>query len=186
MLNLLRSGSYRVRAALTVGIVLVSAAVFLACGVGSAANSGSTVGNGASGTGGQTSATSKHFKVGDQVKVGSTYIVTINSVARNSGNDIDQPKAGDNYLVVDVTVKNVSSQEQDLSSILQFTLKDASGQKYDETFISNATAPDGKIEPGDQVRGQLPYEVPTAQKTFTLAFESDITSSGETIWDLAA
>lgn len=83
-----------------------------------------------------------------------------------------------------MTLKNTSSKEQDLSSILQFTLKDSTGQKYDETVVSNATPPDGKLAAGDTVRGQLAYEVPASMHDFTLAFEADITSSGQTIWDL--
>jgi Domain of unknown function (DUF4352) len=85
---------------------------------------------------------------------------------------------------VDVSIKNVSSKEQNISSLLQFTLKDATGQKYDQTFISGATSPDGKVEAGDVIRGQIPYETPKAQHTYTFAFEADIISSGQTIWDL--
>lgn len=185
MHTLLRSGTYRVRALLTLGVVLAAAAMFLACGGSDSANTGTQVNNSAGSSGnGQTSTTAKHFKAGDQVKVGDTYIVTVNSVKTSKGDDILQPKAGNVYLIVDVTVKNVSSKEQDLSSLLQFTLKDATGQKYDETIVTNATPPDGKIEAGDQLRGQLAYEVPEAQKSFTLAFEADIISGGQTIWDL--
>lgn len=184
MHTLLRSGAYRVRAFLTLGFVLVAAVVFLACGGSDAANAGTQVNSNTGG--GQTSTTAKHFKAGDQVKVGDTYVVTVNSVKTSEGDDVFQPKSGNVFLIVDVTVKNVSSKEQDLSSILQFTLKDATGQKYDETIVSNATAPDGKVEAGDQVRGQLAYEVPAAQKSFTLAFEADIISGGQTIWDLSA
>lgn len=108
----------------------------------------------------------------------------MNSVKTSNGDDVSTPKSGNTFLIVDVSIKNVSSKEQDLSSLLQFTLKDSSGQKYDETFISGATAPDGKLAAGDVVKGQIPYEVPTAQHSFTLAFEADITSSGQTVWDL--
>lgn len=178
----LRTGAYQTRALLVIVVVALASTVILACGGGSDANAGNTTsGN----TGGQTSGGAKHFKVGDQVKVGDTYVVTVNSVKTNPGTEFDQPKSGDTYLVVDLTVKNVSSQEQNLSSLLQFTFKDASGQKYDEAITSFATPPDGKIEAGDQVRGQLAYEVPKAQHTFTLAFQADITSNGQTIWDLS-
>jgi hypothetical protein len=118
------------------------------------------------------------------VNVGGTFLVTVNSVKTSKGGEFDQPKAGDTYLIIDTSIKNTSSKEQDLSSLLQFTLKDSTGQKYDQTFISGATAPDGKLEPGDIVRGQLAYEVPTSQHAFTLAFEADIISSGQTLWDL--
>jgi uncharacterized protein DUF4352 len=182
MLGSLRGGTYRVRLLLTLAIVCVVALVIIACGAASdtASNSGTTT------NGGTSSATkSQHFKVGQQVKVGDTYVVTVNSVKTDAGDDVFKPKDGNTFLIVDVSLKNVSSKEQDLSSLLQFTLKDSSGQKYDETIVSNATAPDGKIEAGDVTKGQLAYEVPAAQKSFTLAFEADIVSGGQTTWDLS-
>lgn len=177
MLHVVREGSRQLRIAFGLVVVVLAAAVFLACGSGDA-NAGSTT------TGGTSSSGGKHFKVGDQVKVGNTYVVTVNSVKTSKGDDISQPKSGNTFLIVDVSIKNVSSKEQDLSSLLQFTLKDSSGQKYDETILSGATAPDGKLAAGDVVKGQIPYEVPAAQHSFTLAFEADIISSGQTIWDL--
>jgi len=182
MLGSLRGGTQRVRLLLTLAIVGVVALVIIACGAASdtASNSGTTTSGGTSST-----TKSQHFKVGQQVKVGDTYVVTVNSVKTDAGDDVFKPKDGNTFLIVDVSVKNVSSKEQDLSSLLQFTLKDSSGQKYNETIVSNATAPDGKIAAGDVTKGQLAYEVPAAQKSFTLAFEADIVSGGQTIWDLS-
>lgn len=165
----------------TLGVMAAAAMVFLACGTSSTANSGTTTG----GSGGTSTSAPKHFKVGDQVKVGSTYVVTVNSVKTSAGDDISKPKAGNTFLVVDVTLKNVSSAEQNVSSLLSFDLKDGTGQKYTETIVTGATPPDGKIEPGDQLRGQLPYEVPASQHAFAFSFQADITSSGQTIWDLS-
>lgn len=170
----------RTRLVGTLALVAIAAAVMLACGGGTAANSGNTTNGGTS-----ASSSSKHFKVGDQVKVGSTYVVTVNSVKTSQGDDVFQPKSGNTFLIVDVTLKNVSSQEQNVSSLLMFTLKDSTGQKYDETVTSNTTPPDGKVEAGDMLRGQLAYEVPQSQRSFTLAFQADITSGGQTIWDLS-
>ncbi len=161
-------------------LLLAIGGAIMACG-SSSDNSGSLT------TGGSSSSTStnKHFKIGDQVKVGDTWVVTVNSASLHGATDIDQPKAGDTYLVLDVTFKNVSSQEQDLSSLLQLSLKDSTGQTYDETVTSFAKgSPDGKVAAGDLLRGQVVYEVPKAQKSFTFAFEADVTSGGQTIWDI--
>lgn len=191
-----RSLGKRARVLLTFGVLAICSLAILACGA--AANTGSTVStsgstassssSGSNSTASTASTAAKapqHFKVGDQVKVGSTYIVTVNSVKASQGDEIDQPKAGNQYMIVDVTVQNVSSSEQDFSSLLSFTLKDSTGQKYDQAFVSGATSPDGKIEPNDKLRGQLAYEVPTAQHGYTLGFEADILSSGQSIWDLS-
>lgn len=170
----------RTRIVGTLALVAIAAAVMLACGGGASANSGSTTSGGSS-----ASNSSKHFKVGDQVKVGNTYVVTVNSVKTSQGDDITQPQSGNTFLIVDVTLKNISNQEQDVSSLLMFTLKDITGQKYDETIVDGTTSPDGKLEAGDVLRGQIAYEVPKAQHNFTLAFEADITSGGQSIWDVS-
>lgn len=162
----------------------VLALVIMACG-GSDANAGTSVGsstNTSQNSG--SSSTTKHFKVGDQVKVGSTYIVTVNSFKTNPGDEFTKPKSGNKFVVVDLTIKNISNEEQDVSSLLQFTLKDSTGQKYDETIISGVTPPDGKLAAGDIVKGQIAYEVSASQHNFTFSFEADIVSSGQTIWDL--
>ncbi len=160
-------------------LLLAVGGAVLACG-SSSANAGSLT-NGSS----SASSSATHFKVGDQVKVGDTWVVTVNSAKLHGPTEIDQPKAGDTYLVIDITFKNVSSQEQNLSSLLQLSLKDSTGQTYDETIVSFVSgSPDGKVAAGDLLRGQVVYEVPQAQKSFTLAFESDITSGGQTIWDI--
>jgi uncharacterized protein DUF4352 len=162
----------------------VLALVIMACG-SSSANAGTSVGtNGNSTTTGGSSNSTKHFKVGDQVKVGDTLIVTINSFKTSKGDEFDKPKSGNTFVIVDLTIKNVSNEEQDISTDLQCTLKDSTGQKYDETILSNATDPGGKLAAGDIVKGQIPYEVSASQHDFTFAFEADIISSGQTVWDL--
>lgn len=172
--------STRVRFLPLLGLLFSLAVVIMACG-STSANTGSN----ASGSSSTSTSTAKHFKVGDQVKVGSTWVVTINSVTTHGATDIDQPKSGDTYLVVDATFKNVSSSEQTLSTLIQMSVKDSTGQKYDNTITSFASQPpDGKVEAGDVVRGQDVYEVPASQKSFTLSFESDVLSSGEVVWDI--
>ncbi len=162
------------------GLLAIAAVVMLACGGGTAASGATT-------TGGNTSTSStKHFKVGDQVKVGDNFVVTVNSVKTSHGDDITQPKSGNIFLIVDVTVKNVSNQKQNVSSALNFGLKDATGQTYNETIVDGETPPDGAIQPGDLLRGQLSYEVPTSQKSFTFSFEDDPISGNQAIWDLSA
>jgi hypothetical protein len=176
------------RASLRVFFLLLSllgvlALVIMACG-GSSDNSGTSVGSNGSSAQSTTPPKQAHFKVGDQVKIGGTELVSINSFKTNPGDEFDQPKAGNRFVVVDITIKNVGSEEQDISSVLDFTFKDAAGQLYNDTFLDGMTAPDGKIEPGDLLKGQMVYEVPKTQTNFTFAFEADFLATGQTIWDL--
>jgi hypothetical protein len=131
--------------------------------------------------------TQQHFKVGDQVTVGTIWKVVVNGVKTDDGGQFSSLKAGDTYVLVDVSLTNLSNQEQNVSSILNFTFKDSTGQKYDESIDINAGAstPDGKVAAGDTLRGTIAYEVPVSQKTFTFAFAPDILSPGQTIWDLS-
>jgi hypothetical protein len=130
--------------------------------------------------------TSQHFAVGQVVKVGDTWNVTVNSVKTSKGDQISVPKNGNTYIIIDLSMKNISSQEQNVSSLISFNLLDSTGQKYTEaiTTLSDIHSPDGKVEAGAPLRGQLVYEVPISTKNYTLSFQTDITSAGQTIWDI--
>jgi flagellar basal body-associated protein FliL len=129
---------------------------------------------------------SQHFAVGQVVKVDDTWNVTVNSVKTSQGDQISVPKSGNTYIIIDLSMKNISAQEQDVSSLISFNLLDSTGQKYTEaiTTMSDIHPPDGKVEAGAPLRGQLVYEVPLSMKNYTLSFQADITSSGQTIWDI--
>jgi len=131
---------------------------------------------------------SQHFKVGDVVKVGETWNITINSVKTSNGSSqFYTPKSGHEYLILNITARNISSQEQVISSLVLFSLTDASGQKYDETIDPDAGATlDGKVEASSQLKGSIVYEVPNNIHSYQLAFEASIVSSGQTIWDINA
>ena len=133
-----------------------------------------------------TPAPASHFKAGDVVKIGDTWQVTVNSVKTSQGDEISTPAAGDTYVIVNVTVKNISSQQQAISSLLNFTYKAADGTQGKTAILTTGTspAPDGNVAAGDLVKGDLVYEVPAAQKTGTLSFQADLTSNGETVWDI--
>ena len=88
-------------------------------------------------------------------------------------------------MIVTVQVKNISSQEQAMSSLLQWNIQDTSGQKYNIGIDTNAGASlDGKVEAGMPLKGTLTYEVPPNVKSYVLSFQQDLISSGQTIWDI--
>lgn len=156
----------------------------IACGESSTANTGTT-----SGPKGNTPApTAKHFKVGDTVTVGTTWKVVVNSIATNPGDDFNKPQKGQ-YVVVDITLTNISSSEQTVSSLVNFQMRGSDGTQYTEALTGNLAgvtpAPDGKVEAGSPVKGDLVYDTATDAKSFTLSFAPDITSTGATVWDLS-
>ncbi len=168
----------RTRLLVTLGILLATAALILACG-----DTGNNTGAAVTGT--VTGPTQQaNFKVGDQVKVGDTWIVTVNSATTSAGDSVFQPGAGNTYLLLDVSLKNVSHQAQDVSSLAQFTLRDSTGQSYTEALTDLGNPPDGTVAAGAPLRGKFVYEVPKSQKVFTFSFQADITSTGATTWDI--
>ncbi len=124
--------------------------------------------------------------IGKAVQVGNTWVVTINSVKTSPGSEFTQPKSGNTFVVVDVTVKNISSSNQPVSSLLMFNLKDATGQQYTEAITDFTKAsPDGTVTPNSLLRGQLVYEVPSTDHTFTFSFQSDFSGSDIAEWNVS-
>ncbi|MFL5734344.1 MAG: DUF4352 domain-containing protein [Chloroflexia bacterium] len=97
--------------------------------------------------------------------------VTVNGV-RHSDKGLVPPKAGMEYLVVDVTIENAGDKEAAISSLLMESLKDGSGQKYTVTIGADAKASaDGKIAPGDKSRGETSFEVPLTATGLVFIFD---------------
>lgn len=149
-------------------------------------NSSTLSSNDTPGTTSTSVPTNKHYNQTDAVQVGNIYDVEIMSVKTSTGGQIVQPqKSGDVFLVFVIKMKNISSQEQAVSSLISFTLQDINGQKYTEVINPDAGATlDGKIEPGSLLQGSITYEVPASMKSFTLAFQADLLSQGQVIWNI--
>jgi hypothetical protein len=123
--------------------------------------------------------------IGQPVQVGDTWMVTVNSVKKSSGDNISTPKAGNTFLVFNVTLKNTSSTKQNVSSILMFIVKDETGQQYNETITTfTKSPPDGTVSPGSLLRGELVYEVPASMHTITFTFQSDFAGNVTADWNI--
>jgi hypothetical protein len=123
--------------------------------------------------------------IGKAVQVGNTWVVTINSAKTHAGSEFSQPKSGNTYLVVDVTLKNISSSNQTASSLLMFNLKDQTGQTYTDTFADFAKAsPDGNVSAGGLLRGEIVYEVPSSMHAFTFSFQPGFDANELAEWNV--
>jgi hypothetical protein len=125
----------------------------------------------------------QHFKLGQTVKIGTTWTITIRSVRRVQ----DEVEANINYLVFNLAIRNISSSEQTFSS-LSFTLRDQEGQAMDFGIISGVKqSPSGKVEASDPLSGDLVFTVRRAkQQAFSLSYEENVVAPGQTIWDVTA
>lgn len=127
------------------------------------------------------------YAIGETVNVDDLQIV-INEVKEIPGTQYFEPEEGKRFILVDLTLDNLGSDDFIVSSLLFFALKDDTGQEY-SISISGLTAsegksPDGTIIPGDKLRGQLVYEIPIEASGLVLIFEPNLLGSSSVRFDL--
>ena len=136
---------------------------------------------------GTTASSTSGYGVGQTVSTADGFDITINKVYTSPGNDYETPPPGDQYLIVDVSTKNMTAQVQDMNA-LDFTLTDDTGQQMNWTVASGLPDmhpyPLGALQPGATSRGALVYEVPTGSHPYTLAFALDQFSGTQTTWNI--
>ena len=127
----------------------------------------------------------EHHQVGDTIST-PRWQVTINSASAYAGNAnrFEVPAAGDTFLVMEGTFKNLTSTKQLLSTLQFFTLQDAQGNVYTEAFFNSLTPPDGAVFAGDTARGKWGYEVPASIHTFLLIYSDDAGQTTST-WEIS-
>ena len=134
-----------------------------------------------------TSNSQSGYGLGQTVSTADGFDITINKVSTSQGNDYETPPQGDQYLIVDVSTKNMTAQVQDMNA-LDFTLTDSTGQQMNWTVASGLPDmhpyPLGALQPGATSRGALVYEVPIGSHPYTLAFALDQFSGTQTVWDI--
>lgn len=122
------------------------------------------------------------YNIGDVIAMGTTNI-TVNEVQYPAGDDFNKPNAGFKFLVVDITIENTSATAINVSTLLQMSVKDASGQKFDVNFsasmASGGSSPDGEIAPGEKLRGQVGFQVPENATGLVFVFDADVWGSGK-------
>lgn len=113
--------------------------------------------------------------------------ITINSVKTTAGGPYDAaPKAGDVYILINFTAHNNDIGAQDMSPVY-FALRDDQGNTYDLAYITVPHDPRGTVVSGQNLRGDLSYEIPASLHTFTLQFDSpdDFDNSQVVQWNLS-
>jgi hypothetical protein len=122
------------------------------------------------------------YAIGDVIEIGDLTL-SVNEVTYPSGDSFNKPDEGYKFVVVDVTIKNKSSEAVSVSSMLQMSLKDDAGQGYDVDLMASAASggstPDGEIAPGETIRGQVGFEVPDDTTGLVFVFDADVWGFGK-------
>ena len=124
-----------------------------------------------------------HFTVGQTVKVGSTWQLTV--LSAKHGGTATYLKPGQVFLDLAVKAVNISSSEQTMSSLASWSVRDGEGTTYQAGYDPGAgPALDGKVEAGQPLKGSLTFVVSNNVHSYLLLFQADFASSGQTIWDI--
>jgi hypothetical protein len=122
------------------------------------------------------------FAIGDVIQIGDSTL-TVNSADEVPGSTYNKPDTGNKFIVVDLTIQNNSSDSAAISSLLQMSLKDSTGQKYEVDLMaqvaSGGTSPDGELAPGEKVRGQVAFQVPEDATGLVFVFDADVFGTGK-------
>lgn len=122
------------------------------------------------------------FAIGDIIEIGNLTL-TVNEVTNPPGDSFNRPNEGHKFVVVDVTIQNQGSEAVSVSSMLQMSLKDDTGQGYDldltASIASGGTTPDGEIAPGETIRGQVGFQVPEDATGLVFVFDADVWGFGK-------
>jgi hypothetical protein len=167
-----------------IGLVIIG---FTACG-SSTSNTGTIVASTSTPLAGNTPTSTPtpvgHFKAGQTVNVGDTWQITITNVSTGHGNYAKPQKAGDVFLIIEISAKNISTTEKYINDA-NFTLRDLNGVTYSAGFDDNATNfLGGKVEANSPLKGSAVFEIPTAIHAYILLFEVSMFQTGQTIWDI--
>lgn len=85
-----------------------------------------------------------------------------------------EARPGFEFVIVNFGVQNNGNQPFFASSLAQFSLADDSNQTFDLVILPSRTPLDGKIDPGQSLRGFLAYQVPVQAKGLQLTFRPDL------------
>lgn len=118
--------------------------------------------------------------IGDLVEGENIHLV-IEDVERGAEFDsFLEPDPGNEFLAIELAMKNVSDEALSVSQLLQSSVHDDEGYSYDQTFVGDADAQfnDGQFAPGEVERGQIAYEVPEDAEGLELRFDFDLSLFG--------
>ena len=122
------------------------------------------------------------YSVGEQIEI-SGLVIQVLGVSYPSGTDFVKPKVDYKFVSVDVQVENQGDSVQEITSIVQMYLKDNTGEKY--TFhlgaqsIIDSGLPDDELQPGERIRGQIGFQVPTDADNLIFVFDAEIFGFGK-------
>ncbi len=124
------------------------------------------------------------FAVGETADAGD-WSVTLNGVTDPWVDpDMGGGEAGTRFLVADVSLENSSAASSTTSGGC-FDLRDTDGRSHSWTLVGENDSPDGEVAPGEQLRGDVGFQIPEDVVASTLLFTCGTQPARFTISDEA-
>lgn len=123
------------------------------------------------------------YDVGDTLEYEATRF-TANSFRTSQGGQFFSPDAGNEFVIVDITVENTGDTELSVSTLLQTELKDGQGWTYGTSLTATSSLDRGfsqgsPIPPGERRRGEIGFEVEQGVSPLYLLMDFDIVAEGD-------
>jgi hypothetical protein len=117
--------------------------------------------------------------LGDTVQIGTSWTVAFTHLSTAKTLDKTPAAPGHVFLVIDVSVRNISNQSQSLSDLSFYGPIDSSGKNYPASLSLNGT-----VAPGVTEHGTLVAEIPTSLHKAILEVDDQNEDSFSNIWDI--
>ena len=118
------------------------------------------------------------YQIGDIVELNGASVV-VNRVEKSSGDSWNAPKNGHEYVIVEVTIKNIGSSTISYNPF-DFKMQNSQGNITEQTWFSsdrNNDLSSGELAPGGSVTGTIPFEEPIGDEGLVLIYEGNIWDS---------
>ena len=127
--------------------------------------------------------TEEFFYMGDVVETNKVRAI-ITGAERSEGSDFNKPADGHEFIIVNMTIENISDEEINVSSLLSFDayVDDVVLNENFGAMMEAGQTMDGTIAPGKKLVGSLGYEVPKDWKTLEIHFEPDVWDDVKIKW----
>ena len=120
------------------------------------------------------------YLIGEEVKLGDNVLI-VNGIEKSSGSEWDKPKEGNEFVIVNVTIKNGGSSEISYNPY-DFKMQNSKGQITDQAFtiINTDTAlSSGNLASGGEISGTIAFEQPVGDEALVLKYKANMFSNKE-------
>jgi len=100
------------------------------------------------------------------------FTITVNNWNPSTGDKLTKPGAGNEFIVVNVSVKNHDTVTRSISAMAQMTIRTPNGYEYSAaSYYPEPRFPEGDILPGQTANGTVAFEVPEDIGRMSLYYE---------------